>query len=130
MVPSLLARVDGLPVSMLDREVVWPIPTGERNGHRSSMSSRHHAQTGAIAAAAVALAANLPDPHQPTIILFLAGLGALIGTAVGRIRQLPREQIREIAEDATFAGGIIGAVVYLAAVAGVFGGWCVGRWPA
>ena len=25
--PSLIARVDGLPVSLLDREVVWPIPS-------------------------------------------------------------------------------------------------------
>ena len=44
------------------------------------------------------LAANLPDPRQPTIVLFLAGLGALTGTAVGRIRRLPREQTRELAE--------------------------------
>ena len=27
MVPSLIARVDGLPVSLLDRDVVWPIPS-------------------------------------------------------------------------------------------------------
>ena len=27
MVPQLIARVDGLPVSLLDREVVWPIPS-------------------------------------------------------------------------------------------------------
>ena len=26
MVPQLIARVDGLPVSLLDREVVWPAP--------------------------------------------------------------------------------------------------------
>jgi hypothetical protein len=83
---------------------------------------QHHAQTGAIAAAAATLAASLPDPHQPTIILFLAGVGALVGTAVGRIRQLPRRQIREIAEDASFTGGIIGAVLYLAALVEILGG--------
>ena len=27
MVPQLIARVDGLPVSLLDREVVWPEPS-------------------------------------------------------------------------------------------------------
>jgi hypothetical protein len=27
MVPQLIARVDGLPVSLLDREVVWPQPS-------------------------------------------------------------------------------------------------------
>jgi hypothetical protein len=45
------------------------------------------------------LAANLPDPRQPTIVLFLAGLGALTATAVGRIRRLQREQTRELAEN-------------------------------
>jgi hypothetical protein len=81
-----------------------------------------HAQTGAIAAAAATLAASLPDPRQPTIILFLAGLGALAATAVGRIRQLPRRQIREIAEDASFAGSAIGAVLCLAALVEILGG--------
>ena len=28
MVPSLIARVDGLPVSLLDRKRVWPAPSG------------------------------------------------------------------------------------------------------
>ena len=61
-------------------------------------SIQHQTQTGAIAIVAAALAANLPDPRQPTIIRFLAGLGALTGTAVGRIRRLPREQTRKLAE--------------------------------
>ena len=30
MVPQLIARVDGLPVSLLDREVVWPAPDAGR----------------------------------------------------------------------------------------------------
>ena len=77
---------------------------------------QHHAQTGAIAAAAATLVASLPDPRQPTFILFVAGLGALVGTAVGRIRQLPREQIREMAEDSGFGGGVIGAITYLTAI--------------
>ena len=75
---------------------------------------QHHAQTGAIAAAAATLLASLPDPRQPTIILFFAGLGALVGTAVGRIRQLRREQIREMAEDSGF--GVIGAITHLTAI--------------
>jgi hypothetical protein len=81
-----------------------------------------HAHTGAIALAAAILAANLPDPHQPTIILLIAGLGALVGTTIGRIRRLSREQIRELAEDASFAGGAIGAVLYLAALATTIAG--------
>lgn len=34
-----IARVDGLPVTLLDGEVVWPIRGGERNGRRGPMSS-------------------------------------------------------------------------------------------
>jgi hypothetical protein len=77
---------------------------------------QHHAHTGAIALAAAILAANLPDPHQPTIILLIAGLGALVGTTIGRIRRLPRKQTRELAEDASFAGGVLGTTLYLAAL--------------
>ena len=44
MVATLLARVDGLPVTLLDRQVVWPIPVGERNGRRSPMTSKRRAR--------------------------------------------------------------------------------------
>ncbi|MBV9193911.1 MAG: hypothetical protein JO168_07165 [Solirubrobacterales bacterium] len=44
MLPSLLARVDGLPLTLLDRQVVWPIPADERNGHRPAMSSKERAR--------------------------------------------------------------------------------------
>lgn len=44
MVATLLARVDGLPVTLLDRQVVWPIPAGERNGRRSPMTSKRRAR--------------------------------------------------------------------------------------
>ena len=58
----------------------------------------HHAQNGAIAIAARDTGGKPADPRQPTSVLSLAGLGALTGTAVGRIRRLPREQTRELAE--------------------------------
>ena len=51
MVPSLLARVDGLPVTLLDRQVVWPIPAGERNGRRRPISSKERARIERQAAA-------------------------------------------------------------------------------
>ena len=44
MVPSLLARVDGLPVTVLDRQVVWPIPAGAHNGRRRPISSKERAR--------------------------------------------------------------------------------------
>jgi len=42
MVPSLLARADGLPETLLDRQVVWPTPPG--NGHRRRMSAKQLAK--------------------------------------------------------------------------------------
>lgn len=41
MVPQLIARVDGLPVSLLDREVVWPEPsTPARDAHELTARQR------------------------------------------------------------------------------------------
>ena len=42
MVPQLIARVDGLPVSLLERQVVWPAPDGDRG--RSGLSPRLRAR--------------------------------------------------------------------------------------
>ncbi|MGA2929958.1 MAG: hypothetical protein ABSG43_29015 [Solirubrobacteraceae bacterium] len=44
MVPQLVARVDGLPVSLPDREVVWPIPDGERERARYVVPARTRAR--------------------------------------------------------------------------------------
>lgn len=71
---------------------------------------------GAIAIAATALAASLPDIHQPTIISFPAGIGALTGAAVGRGRRLAREQVRELGENWGFIAGIIGVALYATAL--------------
>ena len=43
MVPQLIARVDGLPVSLLERQVVWPAPDGGR-GRSSGLSPRLRAR--------------------------------------------------------------------------------------
>jgi hypothetical protein len=42
MVPQLIARVDGLPVSLLDREVVWP--DGGRGRAREALSAKARAR--------------------------------------------------------------------------------------
>ena len=43
MVPSLIARVDGLPVSLLDREVVWPTPNSPARDARE-LTARQRAR--------------------------------------------------------------------------------------
>jgi len=62
MVPQLIARVDGLPEALLDREVVWPVPNGGRDRDRQSLSAKARAriarQTAVVHAAVVASAAR------------------------------------------------------------------------
>jgi threonine dehydrogenase-like Zn-dependent dehydrogenase len=77
-----------------------------------------HLASALAVALAIVLAASLPDPSEPTIIVFGAGLGGLLGTAIGRARRAARERVREIAENWAFAGGIVGAVAYLLTVVG------------
>ena len=57
MVPQLIARVDGLPVSLLDREVVWSVPDVVRGRAREVRTARRRArverQTAVVHAALV-----------------------------------------------------------------------------
>jgi hypothetical protein len=59
MVPQLIARVDGLPEVLLDRQVVWPVPTDrrDRDRHGRSLSAKARArierQTAVVHAAAL-----------------------------------------------------------------------------
>jgi hypothetical protein len=57
MVPQLIARVDGLPVSLLNREVVWPVSSGAHDRARRSVSPERRArierQTAVVHAAVV-----------------------------------------------------------------------------
>ncbi|MGZ4218683.1 MAG: hypothetical protein ACXVH1_24105 [Solirubrobacteraceae bacterium] len=43
MVPSLIARIDGLPVMLLDREVVWPAPNSPARDARE-LTARQRAR--------------------------------------------------------------------------------------
>jgi hypothetical protein len=56
MVPQLIARVDGLPEVLLDREVVWPVPSDGDRGCRSLSAkarARIDRQTAVVHAAVV-----------------------------------------------------------------------------
>jgi hypothetical protein len=62
MVPELIARVDGLPEVLLDRQVVWPVPNDHRDRGRRSLSARARAriarQTAVVHAATLPAAAR------------------------------------------------------------------------
>ena len=44
MVPQLIARVDGLPEVLLDRQVVWPVPDDGRERSRRTVSAKRRAR--------------------------------------------------------------------------------------
>ena len=62
MVPQLIARVDGLPEVLLDREVVWPASHDNRDRGCRSLSAKARArierQTAVVHAAVVSSAAR------------------------------------------------------------------------
>jgi hypothetical protein len=64
MVPQLIARVDGLPEVLFDRQVVWPVPTVGRDRGRDGRSlsakarARIERQTAVVHAVAVSTAAR------------------------------------------------------------------------
>jgi len=62
MVPQLIARVDGLPEVLLDRQVVWPAPNSDGDRGRRSLSAKARArierQTAVVHAARLPAAAR------------------------------------------------------------------------
>ena len=62
MVPQLIARVDGLPEVLLDREVVWPASHDNRDRDCRSLTAKRRArierQTAVVHAAAVSSTAR------------------------------------------------------------------------
>ena len=64
MVPQLIARVDGLPVSLLDREVVWPTPSsparssGELTARQRARIERQTRRRARVPAAGVGAGAD------------------------------------------------------------------------
>jgi hypothetical protein len=62
MVPQLIARVDGLPEVLLDRELVWPASQDNRDRDCRSLTAKRRArierQTAVVHAAAVSSAAR------------------------------------------------------------------------
>jgi hypothetical protein len=70
MSPTLLARVDGLPAVLLERERIYPAPNGSAGGSRRTLSARERArverQTAAVHTAELPLALRRElDPISP-----------------------------------------------------------------
>jgi hypothetical protein len=71
MVPHLIARVDGLPEVLLDREVVWPVTNGGRDRVRRSLSAKARARIArqtAVVHAAVVSSASRAVLEEATVI--------------------------------------------------------------
>ena len=86
MVPQLIARVDGLPLTLLDREVVWPVPNVVRERARLVLPANRRArierQTAVVREARVpgwarALAAQQAEDERLEIRDELARAGLL-----------------------------------------------------
>ncbi|MEA2432294.1 MAG: hypothetical protein QOI19_2767 [Thermoleophilaceae bacterium] len=59
------------------------------------------------------IVAALPDPSQPSFVLFLAALGAFLGATVGRVRGLERDALRAIVENWTYSFTGVALLVYV-----------------
>jgi hypothetical protein len=59
------------------------------------------------------ISAALPDPAQPTFIVFATAMGAFLGASIGRVRHLEREDLRRVAENWAYLFTAVALVVYL-----------------
>jgi hypothetical protein len=74
----------------------------------------------AIAAAAVAVIAVLPDPSQPAIVPLGGVLGGFIAATIARARRWPRGEVRDAGLEGVYWGTALALAIYLIAlVAGV-----------
>jgi hypothetical protein len=63
------------------------------------------------------ISAALPDPAQPTFILFATAMGAFLGASIGRVTGLERDDLRRTAENWAYfftAGALLVYLVLLA----------------
>jgi hypothetical protein len=59
------------------------------------------------------ISAALPDPSQPTFILFASAMGAFLGATIGRARRLERDDLRRAAENWAYLFTAAALVVYV-----------------
>jgi hypothetical protein len=59
------------------------------------------------------ITAALPNPSQPSFVLFAAAFGAFLGATVARARGTPRERLREIVENWTYAATTAALAIYV-----------------
>jgi Na+-driven multidrug efflux pump len=59
------------------------------------------------------ISAALPDPSQPTFILFASAMGAFIGATIGRAKRLARDDLRRMAENWAYLFTAAALLVYV-----------------
>jgi hypothetical protein len=57
--------------------------------------------------------AALPDPSQPSFVLFVAAFGAFLGATVGRVRGGTREEVRRVTENWAYAATAAALALYV-----------------
>ena len=61
--------------------------------------------------------AALPDPSQPSFVLFAAAFGAFVGASLGRLKGTEREDLRRAAEDYAYVFTVLALLICLALLA-------------
>jgi Na+-driven multidrug efflux pump len=59
------------------------------------------------------ISAALPDPSQPTFVLFATAMGAFLGASIGRARRLARDDLRRAAENWAYLFTAAALLAYL-----------------
>jgi hypothetical protein len=62
------------------------------------------------------ISAALPDPSQPTFVLFATAMGAFFGATAGRVSGMDRDDLRRTAENWAYyftAAALLGYLVLL-----------------
>ena len=63
------------------------------------------------------LAADLPDPGSPTVILLVGALGGFLRSLAARMDDADLERRREVTENGVFYGIALGLAVYFVGLA-------------
>ena len=70
-----------------------------------------------VLAAIALLAADLPDPGNPSITALSAGFGAFVGCVLARVRRVPSERFGRLIAETSAVGYGVGMTAWMVSVA-------------